>query len=155
MARARKSRHLRGAAGCSERIEKGLEHARLAEAPEALPHRIPVSECLGQSAPGDVVDGEVVQRLEEETVVAALGAPPRAAGAEQLQHRRPESSSVIRVSMAGSSQTDPLGVTDPRTWESTHHILDPIRPHSLSGYSEPPSLSCDASLDVCAPRVSV
>src|SRR3954466_10701594 len=80
---------VRGAAGCSERIEKGLEHARLAEAPEALPHRIPVSECLGQSASGDVVDGEVVQRLEEETVVAPLGAPPRAAGAEQLQHRRP------------------------------------------------------------------
>src|SRR3954471_18553135 len=33
--------------------------------------------------------------------------------------------------MVGSSQTDLPGVTDPRTWESTHRILDPIRPHCL------------------------
>src|SRR4051812_26954232 len=33
--------------------------------------------------------------------------------------------------MVGSSQTDLPGVTDPRTWESTHRILDPIRPHRL------------------------
>src|SRR5215212_9778237 len=35
--------------------------------------------------------------------------------------------------MVDSSQTDPPGVTDPRTWESTHPILDPIRPHRLAG----------------------
>ena len=67
---------VRGAAGCSKRVEEGFEHARLAEAPEALPDGIPGPECLGQSAPGDVVDGEVVQRLEEDPVVAALRAPP-------------------------------------------------------------------------------
>ena len=78
----------RGAAGCSKRVEEGFEHAHLAEAPEALPNGIPVPECLGQSAPGDVVDGEGVQCFEEETVGAALRAPPRAAGAERLQHRR-------------------------------------------------------------------
>src|SRR3954470_7341743 len=33
--------------------------------------------------------------------------------------------------MVGSSQTDPPSVTDPRTWESTHRILSPIRPHGL------------------------
>src|SRR3954470_7302516 len=33
--------------------------------------------------------------------------------------------------MVGSSQTDPPSVTDPRTWESTHCILSPIRPHGL------------------------
>src|SRR4051794_12400522 len=33
--------------------------------------------------------------------------------------------------MVGSSQTDPPSVTDPRTWESTHSILSPIRPHGL------------------------
>src|SRR3954452_7178859 len=61
----------------------------LAEPPEALPDGIPVSECLGQSAPGDVVDREVMQRLEEDPVVPALRAPPRAAGPEYLQHRHP------------------------------------------------------------------
>jgi hypothetical protein len=39
---------VRGAAGCSEGVEEGLEHARLAEAPEALPDGLPVAECLGQ-----------------------------------------------------------------------------------------------------------
>src|SRR5215210_8224314 len=29
---------VRGAAGCSEGVEEGLEHARLAQAPEALPN---------------------------------------------------------------------------------------------------------------------
>src|SRR4051794_9505627 len=33
--------------------------------------------------------------------------------------------------MVGSSQTDLPSVTDPRTWESTHRILSPIRPHGL------------------------
>src|SRR3954447_12620214 len=33
--------------------------------------------------------------------------------------------------MGGSSQTDLPSVTDPRTWESTHCILSPIRPHGL------------------------
>src|SRR3954453_23321228 len=58
-------------------------------------------------------------------------APRRERQARNSSSTVAQSSSVIRVSMAGSSQTDPLGVTDPRTWESTHHILDPIRPHSL------------------------
>src|SRR3712207_7400346 len=31
----------RGGAGCSERVEEGFEHPRLAQAPEALPDRIP------------------------------------------------------------------------------------------------------------------
>src|SRR4051812_20338161 len=34
--------------------------------------------------------------------------------------------------MVGSSQTDLPSVTDPRTWESTHRILSPIRPHGLA-----------------------
>src|SRR3954465_13984515 len=42
-----------------------------------------------------------------------------------------QSSSVIRVSMVGSSQTDLPSVTDSRTWESTHRILNPIRPPGL------------------------
>src|SRR3954454_21575078 len=34
--------------------------------------------------------------------------------------------------MVGSSQTDLPSVTDPRTWESTHRLLSPIRPHGLT-----------------------
>jgi hypothetical protein len=106
-----------GAAQACERIQGGLEHPGLAQAPEALPDRVPVPECGRQSAPGDVVDCEIVQRLEEPAVIPALSAPPRAAGAEHLKHRRP----ILichPARMVGSSQTDPPGVTDPPTWES-------------------------------------
>src|SRR3954464_2171121 len=65
------------------------EHARLAEPPEALPDGIPVSECLGQSAPGDIVDTEVVQRFEEPAVVPALAAAARAHRPEHLNHSVP------------------------------------------------------------------
>src|SRR3954452_2124029 len=61
----------------------------LAEPPEALPDGIPVSECLGQSAPGDIVDTEVVQRFEEPAVVPALVAPPGAHRPEHLNHSLP------------------------------------------------------------------
>src|SRR4051812_3252384 len=59
-------------------------------------------------------------------------APRRERPARNTSSTVAQSSSVIRVSMVGSSQTDLPGVTDPRTWESTHRILDPIRPHSLA-----------------------
>ena len=72
-----------------------------------------------------------MHRFEEDPVVPALGAPPGAAGPEYL-HAVAQSSSVIRVSMVGSSQTDLPSVADPRTWESTHCILSPIRPHGLA-----------------------
>src|SRR4051812_2232770 len=72
-----------------EGVEEGLEHPGLAQAPEALPHGIPVPARGRQGAPCDVVNAEIMHRFEEETVVPALGAPPRAAGPEDLQHRRP------------------------------------------------------------------
>src|SRR4051812_44262125 len=60
-------------------------------------------------------------------------APRRERQARKTSSTVAQSSSVIRVSMVGSSQTDPPSVTDPRTWESTHRILSPIRPHGLRG----------------------
>src|SRR3954470_24131460 len=62
-------------------------------------------------------------------------APRRERQARNTSSTVAQSSSVIRVSMAGSSQTDPPGVTHPRTWESTHRILSPIRPHGLGVWS--------------------
>jgi hypothetical protein len=79
----------RGAAHPRERLEERLEHARLAQAPKALPDRVPVAELGRQRPPGDVVEREVVKSFQELAVVAALGAAPRAAGPEHLQHSRP------------------------------------------------------------------
>src|SRR3954469_12249692 len=59
-------------------------------------------------------------------------APRRERQARNTSSTVAQSSSVIRVSMVGSSQTDLPSVTDPRTWESTHCILSPIRPHGLA-----------------------
>src|SRR5690349_19544859 len=59
-------------------------------------------------------------------------APRRERQARNTSSTVAQSSSVIRVSMVGSSQTDLPSVTDPRTWESTHRILSPIRPHGLA-----------------------
>src|SRR4051812_19272684 len=71
-----------------------------------------------------------MHRFEEETVVPALGAPPGAAGPEYLQHRRPIL--LCHPRQHGRLLPNrPPSVTDPRTWESTHCILSPIRPHGL------------------------
>src|SRR5215210_6717282 len=65
-------------------------------------------------------------------------APRRERQARNTSSTVAQSSSVIRVSMVGSSQTDLPSVTDPRTWESTHYILSPIRPHGLGPEPEHP-----------------
>src|SRR5918912_4360175 len=59
-------------------------------------------------------------------------APRRERQARNTSSTLVQSSSLMRVSIVGSSQTDPPGVTDPSTWESAHDILDPIRPHGLA-----------------------
>jgi len=78
-----------GLAVRGERLEQGLEDTRLAQPPEPFPDAVPIAELGRESPPSDVVDREIVQRLEELAVVAALVAPPRAAGPKQLQNRRP------------------------------------------------------------------
>src|SRR6476659_9451014 len=78
-----------GLAVRGERLEQGLEDTRLAQPPEPFPDAVPIAELGRERPPSDVVDREIVQRLEELAVVAALVAPPRAAGPKQLQNRRP------------------------------------------------------------------
>src|SRR3954466_5078462 len=115
-------------------VEEGLEHAGLAQAPEALPHGIPVPARGRQGAPRDVVDGEGMHRFEEDPrKIRSFRplAPRRERQARKTSSTVAQSSSVIRVNMVGSSQTDLSSVTDPRTWESTHCILSPIRPRGL------------------------
>ena len=72
-----------------ERVEERLEDASLAQAIEALPHAVPMTEALRQSAPANVLDGEEMQRLEEAAIVLSL--PPTAwqAGAKHRKRVRP------------------------------------------------------------------
>src|ERR671926_341265 len=58
-------------------------------------------------------------------------APRRARQARNTSSTLVQSSSLMRVSMVGSCQTDPPGDTDPSTWEPAHVIPNPIRPHGL------------------------
>src|SRR3982750_2262448 len=72
-----------------------------------------------------------MHRFEEDPVVPALGAPPGAAGPEYPQPRRPIL--LCHPRQHGRLLPNrPPTVTDPRTWESTHGILSPIRPHGLA-----------------------
>lgn len=69
-----------GLAQSRQGVEEGLEHTRPAQTPEPLPDRVPVAEALRQGPPGDVVDREIVRRLQEAAVIVALGAAPGARG---------------------------------------------------------------------------
>jgi hypothetical protein len=68
-----------------ERVKEGVEHTHAARPLKPLPNRVPLVEPRRQSPPGDVVEGEVVQRFEELAVIPALVAPPGAAGPKQLE----------------------------------------------------------------------
>src|SRR4051812_1234918 len=59
-----------GRSGCSRRAPRGLEDTRLAQPPKAFPDAVPVAELGRERPPRDVVDREIVQRLEELAVVA-------------------------------------------------------------------------------------
>src|SRR6185437_10863468 len=72
-----------------ERIEERFEDAGLAQAIEAFPHAVPMTEALRQSAPANVLDGEEMKRLEKAAIVLGLPSAPRQAGAEHRKRVRP------------------------------------------------------------------
>ena len=72
-----------------ERVEEGLEDAGLAQAIEAFPHAVPMTEALRQSAPANVLDREEMKRLEKAAVVLGLPSAPRQAGAKHRKRVRP------------------------------------------------------------------
>ena len=72
-----------------ERLEKGFEDARLAQSPEPFPDAVPVAELSGKRAPVDVVNGKIVKRFEEFSVIASFVAPSRARCLEYFQDIRP------------------------------------------------------------------
>lgn len=84
--------HLHQVSGPAQRrhgLEERFEHAGPTQPLEPLPDRVPIAETGGQCPPSDVVDCEIVQRLEEPAVVAALGTSPGTRGGKHPQHRRP------------------------------------------------------------------
>jgi hypothetical protein len=60
-----------------ERVEKGLEHACLAQAVEAFPDAVPMTKAFRQSTPTHIFDGEEMQRFEEQTVVLGFATAAR------------------------------------------------------------------------------
>src|SRR5579864_9160674 len=79
-----------------ERIEEGLEDVSLAQAIEAFPHAVPMTEALRQRPPANVLDGEEMKRLEEAAVVGALPSTPRQAGAEHRKRVRRSPTNHVR-----------------------------------------------------------
>src|SRR5580704_11169063 len=70
-------------------VEEGLEDASLAQAIEALPHAVPMTEALRQRAPANVLDGEEMKRLEEAAIVLSFPPTTRQAGAKHRKRVRP------------------------------------------------------------------
>ena len=86
---------MRGGAHRGERVEERLEDAGLAQAIEAFPHAVPMTEALRQSAPANVLDGEEMKRLEEAAIV--LGFPTTTRQARNTASVCAQSSSSIFV----------------------------------------------------------
>ena len=98
---------MRGAAERGQRFEEQLEHAGLAQTPEPFPDAVPRAKLGWQGPLGDVVHGEIVQGLEELTIVAPLVAPRRERQAWNTSSATAQSSSVIRVSMVDLAKSQP------------------------------------------------
>ena len=80
---------VRRLAAFRQQLEECLEYARPAEPPKPLPYGVPLAKFAGQRAPSYVVHGEVVDRLEEFTVVMARLSPARLCRIEHFQRDRP------------------------------------------------------------------
>ena len=72
-----------------ERIEESLEHAGLAQAIEALPYAVPVTEAFRQRAPSHIFDREEMKRFEKPAVVLGFASAPWKAGAKHGKRMRP------------------------------------------------------------------
>src|SRR6478672_351560 len=118
-----------GLAVRGERLEQGLEDTRLAQTPEPFPDAVPIAELGRERPPRDVVDREIVQRLEELAVVAAP-CRPAASGrpetaSEPPPNRPPSSPSASRPPHRGPAaelkmvNTSLNPSTRPRPWPST------------------------------------
>ena len=60
---------MRRLAAFREHLKERLEDTRPAEPPEPLPYAVPFAKFFGQRSPGNAVDREIVDCLQEFTVV--------------------------------------------------------------------------------------
>jgi hypothetical protein len=60
---------MRRFAAFREHLKERLEYTRSAEPPEPLPYAVPFAKFFGQRSPGNAVDREIVDCLQEFTVV--------------------------------------------------------------------------------------
>src|SRR5436190_174115 len=72
-----------------QHLKECFEYPGAAEPPEALPYAVPLAIFAGECAPGYAVYGEVVDGLEELTVVMPRLSPARLRRSKHLQHDRP------------------------------------------------------------------
>ena len=91
---------MRGLAGLGQQLEECLKYAGPAEPPEPLPDTVPIAVLPGQSAPGNTVNSEKVQRFQKLAVIVTRLA------ASNTSSTMDQSFSVIPVSMAGSLLPD-------------------------------------------------
>jgi len=92
---------MRRFAAFREHLKERLEYTRSAEPPEPLPYAVPFAKFFGQRSPGNAVDREIVDRLQEFTVVCP-GSPWLDCTASNTSSVIRQSRSVIPVSMSGS-----------------------------------------------------
>ena len=80
---------MRRTAHGGERIEESLEHAGLAQAIEALPYVVPVTEAFRQRAPSHIFDREEMKSFEKPAVVLGLAVRAAEGRRETLQAHAP------------------------------------------------------------------
>lgn len=114
-------------------VEEHLEHAGLAQTDVSLPHAVPLAEAFRQRPPGDVVDGEIMQRFQKQPVVPALGALSRQRCPEYRQRDLPI---PLRYGAMGGALARgllcrPLGRTSPSAADRIHNRSQIGRPESF------------------------
>jgi hypothetical protein len=72
-----------------KQLEENLKDSRAAEPPEALPDRVPFAKLCWKGAPGDVVQREVVDRLQELAIIVPGFATAGLCHVEHRKRKRP------------------------------------------------------------------
>src|SRR6187200_156433 len=121
---------MRRLAAFREYLKERLEDARPTEAPEPLPYAVPVAKLVGQGSPGDTVDREIVDCLQEFSVIMSRFSPVRLHCVEHFKCNAPillrHSCKHVRPPDAGHAV-----IRINSDSESVRNACQGFRPHSL------------------------